>query len=66
MIIHSLNILIILLCLPAGILYADSDQQYRSEYIGQETREIKTLSNQDIVEPWGRILGLKVYPFSSF
>lgn len=42
--------LILLLLMNAGLVYADAGSTYRSKYVGQELREIKTLSKEDIDE----------------
>jgi len=43
-------VLAVLLCMPVGLAYADSGSDHRSKYIGQEAREIKTLSVEDMDE----------------
>jgi len=42
--------LIVLLLINTALVYADSAANYRSKYVGQELREIKTLSKEDIDE----------------
>jgi Spy/CpxP family protein refolding chaperone len=43
-------ILAVLLFMPSGLVYAQGGPDYRSKYVGQETREIKTLSREDMEE----------------
>ena len=50
MIYRNRVVLAVLLCMPIGLAYADSDSNYRSKYVGQETRKIKTLSREDMDE----------------
>lgn len=50
MIYRNRVVLAVLLCMPIGLAYADSDSDYRSKYVGQEAREIKTLSREDMNE----------------
>ena len=42
--------MIVLVFVSLRLVYADTGTNYRSKYVGQESREIKTLSEEDIDE----------------
>ncbi len=44
MIYRNYVVLAVLLSMPIGLACADSGSDHRSKYVGQEVREIKTLS----------------------
>ena len=50
MIYRNRFVLAVLLFMPIGLVYADAGSDYRSKYVGQEAREIKTLSKEDMNE----------------
>jgi len=50
MIYRNSLILAVLLCMPIGLAYADSGAIHTSKYVGQEAREIKSLSTEDMHE----------------
>lgn len=50
MVYRNCVVLAVFLCMPIGLAYADSGSDHKSKYVGQEAREIKTLSVEDIDE----------------